>query len=188
MERSSQCGAVTLEACISVLAFLILLLFLSGLFLMFMAQNVTSHAILETAQSLSLDAHTIESLKMKDDGSPATVSGYVSDFVAGLFGSSSENPYYVTDSYWYNGDAALIAQVVRTRFIGYLSGGDEEKADASLSSMNVVDGLEGLDFSQSYVEDGILHIVLKYQLEHDFNLWGIGTIDVEQQACSKLWK
>ena len=188
MKKSAERGAITLEACVSVLSFLILMLFLSSLFVMFMAQNVTSHAILQTAQSLSLDAHLIESLIKQEDGKVANLSDQVSDFVAKLFGSSEENPYFVTDSRWYNGDSTLIAEAVETRFVGYLSGGDETKADELLTNMNVVDGLDGIDFSQSYVQDNTLYIVLQYELEYDFNIWGLGTIDVEQRSCAKLWK
>lgn len=188
MRNDSQRGAITLEACVSVLTFVILLLFLSSLFVMFMAQNVTSHAVLQTSQSLSLDAHIIESLIKKDDGKIGTVSDHVSDYVAKLFGSSENNPYYVSDTYWYNGGSEQIEPAVRTRFIGYLAGGDEEKADELLTNLNVVEGLDGLDFSQSYVEDDVLYIVLKYELQYDFNLWGIGNVAVEQHASARLWK
>ena len=67
-------------------------------------------------------------------------------------------------------------------------GGDEEEADEMLTRMNVVNGLDGLDFSGSYVANNTLYIVLKYQLEYDFNIWDLGTVDVEQKTCSRLWK
>lgn len=187
MRKSSQRGAITLEACVSVLSFLVLMLILSSLFVMFMAQNVTAHVTLQAAESLSLDAYRIEKL-MKEDGKIGTVSGNLAQMVAKVTGSSSDNPYYVTDDRWYNGDSAQISQVVKTRFVGYLTGGDEIKADEKLKSLNVVGGLSGLDFSESYVSDYTLYIVLKYKLEYDFNIWGLGTVAVEQRTCSKLWK
>ena len=187
MRKSSQRGAITLEACISVLSFLVLMLILSSLFVMFMAQNVTAHVTLQAAQSLSLDAYRIEKL-MKEDGKMGTVSDNLAQMVAKVTGSSSDNPYYVTDNRWYNGDAAQISKTVKTRFVGYLTGGDEIKADEKLKSLNIAGGLSGLDFSESYVSDHTLYIVLKYKLEYDFNIWGLGTVVVEQRACSKLWK
>lgn len=185
-ERRNQ-GAVTLEACISVLSFLILMLLLSSLFILFMAQNATAHAVLETSESLSLDVYAIECL-MKEDGKLGTLSANLGQFITKLFGSSDNNPHFVTNDRWYNGDADKIAAAVKTRFIGYLAGGDETEADEMLIRMNVVDGLDGLDFSGSYVANDTLYIVLKYKLEYDFNIWDLGTIDVEQTACSKLWK
>lgn len=187
MKGYKQRGAITLEACISVLAFLVLALLLSSLFIMFMAQNVTAHVTLQTSESLSLDVYTIESL-IKEDGKIGSVGENLGQFITKLFGSSSDNPYFVTDSRWYNGDATQLEQTIKTRFVGYLTGGDETEADAMLSRMNIVDGLDGLDFSESYVANDTLYIVLKYELEYDFNIWGLGTVEVEQKACSKLWK
>lgn len=182
-----QCGAITLEACISVFSFLILTLFLSSLFIMFMAQNVTAHVSLQTAEGLSFDVYATEKL-IKEDGKIGSLGDNLGQLVAKLCGSSTKNPYFVTDSRWYNGDSSEIAAAVKTRFVGYLTGGDESAADKMLEGMNIVDGLDGLDFSASYVSDDILYIVLKYKLEYEFNAWGVGTIDVEQKACSKLWK
>lgn len=187
MRKSSQRGAITLEACVSVLSFLVLMLLLSSLFVMFMAQNMTAHVALQTSESLSLDAYRIERL-IKKDGEMGTVGDNLGQLIAKVTGSSADNPSYVTDNRWYNGDAAQIAQVVKTRFVGYLAGGDESKADEMLERLNIVDGLSGLDFSESYVINNTLYIVLKYELEYDFNIWGLGTVAVEQRTCSKLWK
>lgn len=60
MRRGREEGAITLEACVSVLVFLVLMLFLAGLFKMYMAQNATAHVLLQTSQSLSLDEYSSE--------------------------------------------------------------------------------------------------------------------------------
>lgn len=187
MSKRSQCGAITLEACVSVLSFLILMLLLSSLFVMFMAQNMTAHVTLQTSESLSLDAYAVERL-MKEDGTIGSVGENLGQLITKLFGSSSDNPYFVTDTRWYDGEIEQIEQAIKTRFIGYLAGGDEVAADEMLLRLNVVDGLSGLDFSESYVVNDTLYIVLKYNLEYDFNIWGLGTVEVEQKVCSKLWK
>lgn len=187
MRHKNECGAVTLEACISVLSFLILMLLLSSLFVMFMAQNVTAHTVLQTSQSLSLENYTIEKMVLSD-GKVGSVSDYLADFVKHLFGSSEKNPNFVTEAHWTSLDSTAIGEIAKTRFVGYLSGGDKEKADEYLEMLNVVDGLDGLDFSKSYVSDDTLYIVLNYQLEYDFNIWNLGIVDVEQNTCSKLWK
>lgn len=187
MQKRTDRGAVTLEACISVLSFLVLMLLLSSLFVMFMAQNVTAHTVLQTSQSLSLENYTIEKMVL-EDGKIGSVSDYLAGFVRHLFGSTEKKPNFVVGSHWKEGDSGTIAEVVKNRFIGYLSGGDETKADEYLEMLNVVDGLDGLDFSGSYVEDDTLYIVLKYKLEYDFNIWDLGIVDVEQRTCSKLWK
>ena len=153
---------------------------------MFMAQNVTSHTILQTSQSLSMDVYATERLSVDSD-SVGSVGDYLGQFVTGLFGSSDDNPAFVTDDKWYD-DEKTIAQAVKTRFVGYLTGGNEIEADEFLKRMNVVNGLDGLDFTDSRVNNDTLYIVLKYNLEYDFNIWNVGTIEVEQTTCSKLWK
>jgi len=196
-------GAITLEACVAVLSFLILMLLLSSLFVMFMAQNATAHALLEATESLSLDAYSTEKLTI-EKGHIGSVGDYVGQFVKKLFGSSEDSPYFVSDDRWYDASASgtsgsgssgggrtgssETANAVRTRFIGYLAGGDEAEADRMLESMNVVDGLDGIDFSSCSVEDDVLHAEIHYTLQYDFNIWNIGTVPVEQSACSKLWK
>ena len=187
MGDNRQRGAITLEACVSVLSFMVLMLLISSLFVMFMAQNVTAHVTLQTSESLSLDPYKIESL-MKADGKIGSLGENLGQFITKWFGSATDNPYYVTDDRWYSGDAEQIEKAIKTRFIGYLAGGDEVAADEMLLRLNVVDGLSGLDFSESYVVNDTLYIVLKYNLEYDFNIWGLGTVEVEQKACSKLWK
>lgn len=187
MRKTNEKGVITLEACVAVLSFLILMLLLSSLFVMFMAQNVTSHTVLQTSQSLSMDVYSTERLSV-DSGSIGTVGDYVGQFITGLFGSSEDNPAFVTDDKWYDEEEEQVAAAVKNRFVGYLTGGNTSEADEFLERMNIVDGLEGLDFSSSYVENDTLYIVLKYNLEYDFNIWNVGTVEVKQTTCSKLWK
>lgn len=187
MQKHKEYGAVTLEACVSVLSFVLLMLMLSSLFVMFMAQNLTAHAALQSAQSLALETYSINALQ-KEDGKLGSLDQHLSDFIAGLFGTPEENPGFVSEKRLDSIAEADLAQAVKTRFVGYLAGGDEDEADRLLLMMNVVEGLDGLDFSKSSVQDGVLYIVLNYKLEYDFNVWNLGMIEVEQKACSKLWK
>ena len=193
MTKHSDRGVITLEACISVLSFLTLMLFLSSLFVMFMAQNVTGHVALQTAESLSLDVYRTNTL-IKEDGKFVSLGDSLTQFITKNIGSSEKNPNFITDTRWYQNEEGddpepeVVAEAVKNRFLGYLSGGDETKADELLKNMNVVNGFEGLDFSGCYVEGRDLYVVVKYELEYDFNLWNVENQKVEQMACSKLWK
>lgn len=184
---NSERGVITLEASISVLSFLVLMFLISSFFVMFMAQNVTAHVTLQTAESLSFDAYKIEKL-MKEDGKIGSLGENLGQFITKLFGSATDNPYFVADDRWYDGDAAQIEKAIKNRFVGYLAGGNEVEADEMLLRLNIVNGLSGLNFSESYVVNDTLYIVLKYTMECDFNMWGLRPIEVEQRACSKLWK
>ena len=193
MTKHSDRGVITLEACVSVLSFLILMLFLTSLFVMFMAQNVTGHVILQTAQSLSMDVYRTNSL-IREDGKLVSVGAALTEFITKMVGSSEDSPNFITDARWYQNkegddpEPEVVAEAVKTRFLGYISGGDETEADELLKGMNVVNGLEGLDFSKCYVADSTLYVILEYELEYDFNLWNVEPLKVEQTACSKLWK
>lgn len=177
-------GIITLEACITVLFFIMLMLLILGLYRMFMVQNTTAHAAFETAESLSLNAYSAEKLGNGDWDS-------VGDLINGLFGMFSNSDYSTYDN-WYDSDEnagdANLADTVKTRFVAYLSGGDEDAADLFLESLNVADGLEGLDFSGSYIDSGILYVQVKYDLQYDFKIGPLDTVSVEQTACAKLWK
>ena len=207
--KKDERGVITLEACITVFAFLILMLLLSSLFVMFMAQNAMAHAKLQTAESLSLDVYRTETIGLLD-GKISPIGSYVSQFVFGWFGKPEDNPNFITDDCWYTDQDKVahrnrqikngfeeepeeyqtdeLTQTVKTRFLGYLCGGDEKEADEMLLRLNVKDGLSGLDFSGSYIKDDVLYVVVKYELESDFKIWDLNDIPVEQTANSKLWK
>ena len=193
MMRKSDDGVITLEACVSVLSFLILMLFLSSMFVMFMAQNVTAHVALQTSQSLAMDVYRTNTL-IREEGKLVSLGDALTQFVTNMAGSSEDSPYFISDARWYQNaegkdpESEVVAEAVKTRFLGYISGGDEAKADELLKNMNVVNGLDGMDFSESYVTENVLYVVLKYELEYDFNIWNAETLKVEQTACSKLWK
>lgn len=191
-------GMITLEACVSVLTFLILMLLLSSLFVMFMAQNITSHTILQTTESLSVDTYYTEKLTAKE-GSFGNVGDYawkatnaVWQFVNGIFGVPDDNPDFVAMHRWYKEEDDKIVitdeNAIKKKFVAYLAAGNETEADKLLKRVNIVNGLDGLDFTESYIDNGTLYVVLKYQMEYDFNIWDVGKVDVKQTTCSKLWK
>lgn len=188
MKKSDSKGVITLEACVSVLSFLLLLLMLAGLFTMFMAQNETSHAVLQTSQSLSIDAYAAKQI---GDGGASSVSDVVvsiSKFIGKLFGKPDDNTNFAINNKWYDGKNEDIAKTVKTRFTAYISGGDDKKANEQLKHLNIVNGLDGCDFTKSYVSDDTLYIVLEYKLKYNFQLPGLNDIPVKQTTCSKLWK
>lgn len=76
---------------------------------------------------------------------------------------------------------------IKKRFLAYLSGGDTNKAEKLLKRLHVADGINGLDVSYSYITSGKLYVVLRYSLEYEFNPFGLGNLNIEQTACSKLW-
>jgi len=177
---------VTLEACVALLIFMTIMIFLLGLFQMSMAQGATAHAVMQASSSLSIDAYATEKLYKATwtDGLGSLIGKGI---VKWGFGSAGENPYFLTEEKWYGG-AKPSPDVLKMRFVGYLTGGDEAEAETFLKSVRVVDGLEGLDFSGSEVINGDLYYTLKYKLQFAFSVGDIGTINDKQTAVSRLWK
>lgn len=197
-EQKSISGMLSLEACISVMFFLILMLLLAGFFRMFMAQNVTAHAALETAESLSLDAYAAEKI---GNGGIGSVGELINSLIPynsdenfssynDWFSEESDDPFEseLSKELYGGKPDESVESAVKTRFIAYVSGGNADEADHFLKRLNVKDGLQGMDFSGSRVENNTLYVRIKYKLKYDFHLGDLGEIQVDQEACSRLWK
>ncbi len=191
-KQKNERGAITLEACVSVTIFTLFMLFFIGLFSMFHTQQTMSHAIIQSTQSLALETYGTKKLEFEIGGGSG-ITSLVTEAIAGIYdlvNQPSEN--FSDDSFWYNTASIGVAEnaaavAAKARFIGYLTGGDEEKADALLKNMRVVDGLDGLDFSETKVENNVLYTTVKYKLEFMFTVGDIGVMDMQQTFSAKLW-
>lgn len=204
-------GLLSLEASIVVTIFLFLMLFLYSFFVVFEARNQMAHALLATTNSLSLDAY--ENEKMGNSNNLTELlfgiykiansndDGFVSyelwhrvekKDVDGIWNETIYIPNsgqeIVADEF---GSIAAVSStlesVIKERFIAYLGGGSEEKTNQILERYHIVGGINGVDFTGSYIESGKLYIKITYTLEYEFDFGGLGTIQMEQSACSKIW-
>ena len=175
-------GAVTLEACVIVTLFMIFMLFFLGLFSMFMAQQSIAHSVVQATQSLALEKHITGELSFE---SGEGLEELITQAALKLFGEKNDNEHFSDISKWY--ENGKCEEAVKERFIGYLSGGDKEKADAYLNNMRIVNGLDGIDFSESKVENNVLYVVVQYKIKYVFTIGSIGEIDAKQHFCAKLW-
>lgn len=189
MKIKKEKGTITLEACVTLIMFTFLMLFWSGLMIIYTAQGDMSHTLLETAESMSLDPYAIERLNTTGANIESELGTYISQLVTEIFGNNSSNPYFATDKKWYKStDSSSLSDVAKKRFIGYFSNGDENKAEDILKYFNVVNGLSGLDFSESKVENGDLYLTIKYELEYEYNVYSLLKIPVKQTIKVKLFK
>ena len=179
-------GSAVLEACIVVPLFLFFVLTLYGLITVFMAQNIIGHALLESTQSLALDAYATD--KLSD---PTTVQGRLRNFFMELTGSMADDPYFSDSERWYDRAGGATkddwVEAAEKRFLGYLAGGDADQADGMLRALRVTDGVAGLDFSQSDLRGSDLCIQVSYQIEFFFNPFGLAEFSTTQQASARMW-
>lgn len=192
MKKKSEQGLLSLEASIVVTLFIFLMLFMYSFFVVFEARNSMGHALLATTNSLALDAY--ENSQLGDNES-------LYSLLRSIYGSINNDKDDFTDyRKWYedstttNADgttslSGAFSDVLKTRFLAYLSGGKEEDAKKVLDSYHIRDGLEGLDFSGSYVDEkNRLHVSLRYTIDYEFRVFNLSGLKMEQKACSKLWK
>ncbi len=189
--KKRESGLLSLEACIAVTIFIFLMLFMFSYFGVFEARNEMAHAVLATANSLGLDAYESDALTGAD-----TITSVLREF-SGASGAG-DSPY--TDRRkWYNGanvtqdDGSTVlsgdfADVARTRFLAYLGGGDPAQAEKVLKRYNIRDGVDGLDFSGSHSDGEKVWLSVRYTIDYEFRVFHTTGLEMEQTACSKLWK
>lgn len=191
--KSDEKGLLSLEACVSVTIFMFLMLFLYSFFTIFEARNEIGHVVLSASNSMAVDA--FENTKLGNGGNMGQI-------IYNLYGVVTNSDNGFTDyRQWYDdwtqedddGNKSLsdtFSEVVKERFIAYLTSGNSADANKILKKYKVKDGIDGLDFSGSYIDSskGNLYLKVKYTLEYDYNPFGFNGLEFEQSACSKLWK
>jgi len=204
-------GSISLEACVVVPIFMILMLFIYSFFIVFSAQNSISHALLQSCQSVSLDPYMTENLYVDNTKLPASMGDAIAKLMEG------DNLHFMSESTWYKTDNSKnfseafvdiitggfesgnekvevkgiasdeLNNVVKQRFVGFLTGGDDTAAKKDLDALNVVGGLDGIVF-QALVSGDDLYITANYQIEYVFSFQGTAKITMKQTVCSRIWK
>lgn len=189
-KKKSEKGLLSLEASIVVTMFIFFVLFLYSFFIIFEARNEMAHVLLTTTNSLALDAYETENLKDTEN---------LSWFLYYIYERNKEDDKgFATTTKWHkaspgvdeDGNPVIATDLeiaIKERFIAYLADGDTAEANRILDMYNIVGGVDGLDFSNSKVQSGNLYVDLVYAIDYQFNLFGIGKIQLKQSACSKLW-
>lgn len=156
-------GTLTMEACIVVPVFVILMLFTSGLLILFTGQQVVLHTLVQSTKSMALDPYTTQRISTGDETALAEM---FSDLFAARGGD------HASADAWFDGEASLEGELA-DRFEAYLRG-DGRDAAKTLETLGVKDGLSGLDFSGSTLKDGVLTVKLTY-LQH----FPLSTVDIQ---------
>lgn len=192
----SENGVISLEACISVPIFVLVLLFFYGLMVTFSGEQVIKHTLIQSAESLSLDPYATEKFEIKSFGDiiESDEEAGIKDIILALYGSitgSGNNKYYSSGKKWYSDEKdSLLLDTVKNRFLGYIAGSAsdvEGKADSILKEIGVQGGISGLDFSETTVDDGTLTVVITYKQEFVFNFQGLAAFDRKLSVSVDMW-
>lgn len=213
-----QNGLLSLEASICLTLFIFLMLFLYSYFVVFEARNVVAHATLATADSLALDVYQtskvnddglaevissiINEAAGKDNPFHSTTEWFKNDdplsttwngniYAPGgssVIGDAADPDYQ--DNF---GNIAYVStefeQVLKTRFLAYLTGTDNaDEINNYLEKYHIVGGADGISFAGSKIVSGDLYVVVTYKLDYEYDVMDLMNITFTQSACSKLWK
>ena len=174
-------GAIILETSIVVPLFMLVILFIYGLFAVVSAQNQMTHALIQSSKSLSLDPYLTEHVDSASEADTfwSSLGSMVLDFAR-----LSNDSHFSSSDDWYkkDGDDSL----AKNRFVGYLTGGDEAAADKKLEDLGIVNGLDGVTFDME-ISGEDMTITMKYEIQFWFDAFGMGKIPMEQTITSRLW-
>lgn len=180
-------GVVSLEACIVLPIFVFLILFFYGFMFLFAGEQLVSHALIQSAVSLSLDSYAVDKFDELSDSSE------VDSFMRDLFNSAlvevaeaDGETSHSSSEKWY-ADQSSVQSEVESRFISYLANGDRETANAKLDQFGVVNGIDGISFSECKVEDDVLTITIEYKQEYLMDAFGLLSYDRTKTITQKMW-
>lgn len=183
-------GAIVLEVSIVLTLFMFFILLLYSFFTIFEAQSIVEHALLQSTKSLSLDSYATTKI-----GAEGEAVGSVGDILSSIgLDITRHNEAFSSKNKWYTDGISArtderFNELLKTRFVAYLSEGDKQKADEILRKYKVVNGLNGISFLDSYIENKKLIVTAEFQVSYifDFKLFRMQPMKFQQKAVSKLW-
>lgn len=180
--NDSTKGTVILETSIVLPLFIIIILFIYGLFSVTSAQNQMTHALIQSSKSLSLDPYLTEHVDSLAEADTfwSSLGSMILDFAR-----LSNDRHFSSPNNWYEGTGD--ASLAKERFVGFLTGGDDDAADEKLKDLGIVDGLNGITFDMKISGEDMI-ITMKYEIQFWFDAFELGKIPMEQSITTKLWK
>ena len=181
-QKNRHRGSVTLETAIVLPIFFFMFMAVIGIFRVVVAQNQMTHVLVQSTKSMALDSYLADSIKVSEMGNYKDLLSLVLSIDNN---DNGKNGYFVSDEQWYTGGSA--DAIAKKRFIGYLTGGDTDKAQEKLKSLGIVDGMEGVKF-KTEVDGENFQVTISYEIQYWFDMFEMGKIPMEQTMYCRLWK
>lgn len=186
-------GSIAIETLIGLLIFMIFMFAMYSYIVLFMANNLIEHALMEATESMALETYELSNTNnLYEFRDLNTVIEHIN-----LEPESQDNGFTAKDGDW---DVKIIdedmkinhmrvASTAKKRFAAYLGGG-EEHADQMLEMMGITNGLDGVTI-EGAISGGDLTVTAKYNIHliMGFTLGGrpVANYAVEQSSTQKLW-
>ena len=172
--RKNEKGILAIEASIVLCTLTLFMLFLFNFATIYRAENMVSHAALQTADAVALESYLREMTFENDEQSVLFWANRINgttDISADSFESLR------------TADLQSIAKEKFTLAIG----ADANQADATLRDLCIKDGLDGVDLSASYVDLTSNDVIIKaeYTVKMRFPVFGARELQVSKAAKAK---
>ncbi len=174
--RKREQGILTVEASIVLTLFMLFVLFLFSFERIYRAQNLVSHATIQASDDMALESYLRENAN--DDKAQDVV--FLASRLTGSTTLSEDNfkSLQVSD----------IPSLAREKFVASISSSEAE-ADEILKKLGIKDGLSGMDFSASFLDDAKENVIISvsYTLKIQFPIFGGSEVSVTKSSKSKTF-
>ena len=165
-------GSITVETAVMLPFFFFMFLAIFGVFFILLARHQMRHAFMQTAKSLSMDSYVLESVGTLDPSDNKVIQFHnsFSDMAIAFLRLLTADENWTAREKWYmSSNSGTGKDIIKTRFLSFLAGGDEAAAEQALEALKVKDGLDGIEFEYT-VTGGELELKMNYILLKEKNI------------------
>lgn len=174
--KKNERGILTVEASLVLTLFTFFVLFLFSFARVYQAQNMVSHAVIQSADAIALESYLRETAF---EGSATDVL----DLASKITGSTSLSADSFTSL-----RRADLPKIAKEKFVSALALSQSD-ADKRLVAVGVKNGIAGIDFSESKIDlrnDDVI-VAVSYTIEMQFPVFGFKEIQVTKAAKAKTF-
>lgn len=172
--KKNERGVLTVEASIVLCVFALFILFLFSFATIYRAENMVSHATLQAADAVALESYLRE-------------TAYETDEQKVLFWANRLNGQDSISADSFESLRTADLEAITKEKFALAVGETAEQADRVLKNLGVDGGLDGIDFSESYVDLTTNDIIIRanYTMKMKFPVFGANQLTASKSAKAK---
>lgn len=175
MKKREQ-GILTVEASAILTVVLLCILFLFSFSRVYRAQNMVSHATLQSADAVAIESYLRETALQTDAQDVVNLASMITES-SSISAESLESLR-----------SANLPKIAKQKFVAAIAE-TEAEADKKLRLLGVKDGIAGIDFSESKMDlanDDVI-VAITYTIEMQFPVFGADEMTVTKSAKAKTF-
>lgn len=169
-------GILTIEATVSMTAFIFFLLFFMNFGKVYLAQNIIAYGTYETVKAISLDHYVARAEGSTQVGE---LVSSIQELVAGITDLDNGEIFLL--------QGGSIDALVRQDFIRAIAAEGDADADSALKAVGIENGVSGIRFECKYTEDSI-SVDAECKVKLIFPFLGVDSVEIKHHAGSRLWE